>query len=139
MLYRRLIKQLFILLFMLPLFAKAANIEISEAQINQYLANKLGFNEPNFFFVKKDFNKSLIYEGGFKIDELFVNNASGITTERDNITIHFEESTLHNIIQEDDSTDLDDISTTYTYNSNDYPITSTETGFEVTTAQYFYN
>lgn len=46
---------------------------------------------------------------------------------------------LHNIIQEDDSTDLDDISTTYTYNSNDYPITSTETGFEVTTAQYFYN
>ena len=46
---------------------------------------------------------------------------------------------VHNIIQEDDSTDLDDISTTYTYNSNDYPITSTETGFEVTTAQYFYN
>lgn len=45
MLYRRLIKQLFILLFMLPLFAKATNIEISEAQINQYLANKLGFND----------------------------------------------------------------------------------------------
>ena len=46
---------------------------------------------------------------------------------------------LHNIIQEDDSTDLDDVSITYTYNSNNYPITSTETGFEVTTAQYFYN
>mgnify|MGYP000040528878 CR=1 FL=1 len=69
------------------------------------------------------------------------NNPFKNVTGFDKINFCNQEGTgvLHNIIQEDDSTDLDDISTTYTYNSNDYPITSTETGFEVTTAQYFYN
>lgn len=69
------------------------------------------------------------------------NNPFKNVTGFDKINFCNQEGTgvLRNIIQEDDSTDFEDISTTYTYNSNDYPVTSTETGFEVTTAQYFYN
>jgi predicted helicase len=82
---------------------------LNDNSLKSFKWNKLVFNEPNFFFVKKDFNKSLVYEGGFKIDELFVNNASGITTERDNITIHFEESTLQNIIHDFHTKDPEEI------------------------------
>ena len=62
--------------------------------------NELQPNEPNYFLVKKDFDESGMYEKGFKTDELFGQNASGITTERDNITIHFEESTLKSVLND---------------------------------------
>lgn len=73
---------------------------LNEMNLNNIKWNNLEIKEPNLFFVKKDFDGSLVYEKGFKIDDFFINNASGITTERDNITIHFEESTLQNIIQD---------------------------------------
>jgi len=57
-------------------------------------------NEPNYFLVKKDFDISSEYEKGFRIDELFSKNASGITSERDNLTVHFEESKLQNVIED---------------------------------------
>ncbi len=46
---------------------------------------------------------------------------------------------LHNITEEDDSADMDDLIASYTYNSNDFPETSIETDFEVINIQYFYN
>lgn len=46
---------------------------------------------------------------------------------------------LHNIIEEDDSADMDDSTASYTYNSNGFPVTSIETDFEVINRQYFYN
>lgn len=46
---------------------------------------------------------------------------------------------LHNVTEEDDSADMDDLIASYTYNSNDFPVTSIETDFEVINVQYFYN
>ena len=49
--------------------------------------NKLQPEAPNFFLVKKDFDQSGMYELGFKIDELFIQNNSGIATEFDDFSI----------------------------------------------------
>ena len=43
--------------------------------------------EPYYFFVPKDFSMQEEYEKGFKLDELFVNNACGIVTSKDSINI----------------------------------------------------
>lgn len=59
--------------------------------------NKLNNELPNLFFVKKDFKELNQFEIGFKVNELFKLNASGIKTERDNVTIQFSEQILEAI------------------------------------------
>ena len=44
--------------------------------------------EPNLFFVPKDFSLQEEYDKGFKVDELMKLNSTGIETRRDSITIH---------------------------------------------------
>jgi predicted helicase len=51
---------------------------------------QLKFNDDNYFFVPKDFSLQEEYEKGFKIDELFVANTSGITTANDNEFVDFK-------------------------------------------------
>lgn len=46
---------------------------------------KLDYSEPNYFFVKKDFKDIKEYEKGFKLDELFIINNSGVSTDRDSL------------------------------------------------------
>lgn len=60
----------------------------------------LAYDAPNYFLVKKDFELVKIYETGFKLDILFSLNASGITTERDNLTIHFDEKRLKTVLED---------------------------------------
>lgn len=55
-------------------------------------------NSPDFFLVQKNFEEQKIFEKGFKVDDLFKVNASGITTERDSLTVHFTEDSLQKII-----------------------------------------
>jgi predicted helicase len=50
---------------------------------------KLKFCDENYFFVPKEFELKDKYENGFKIDELFMLNSSGITTQRDDASIKF--------------------------------------------------
>jgi len=57
----------------------------------------LNYSSPNYFFVEKDFKDIASYETGFKLDLLFKLNASGIKTERDNLTIQFENKALEQI------------------------------------------
>jgi len=45
--------------------------------------NKLESNEPNFFFVEKNFDGIVEYEKGIKVDELFLINTSGVKTHND--------------------------------------------------------
>ncbi|MDD3808650.1 MAG: N-6 DNA methylase, partial [Candidatus Pacebacteria bacterium] len=52
--------------------------------------NELNYSVPNYFFVKKDFTGSGLYEAGFKIDELFLTNTSGIKTHNDAEHVAFE-------------------------------------------------
>ncbi len=49
--------------------------------------NDLDSNKPNFFFVNKNFKDRGIYEQGFKIDELFLQNNAGLATEFDELAI----------------------------------------------------
>lgn len=73
---------------------------LNENNLKSFEWNKLEYKEPNYFFVKKDFDGENVYDKGFKIDNLFKVFASGLTTERDNITIHFEDSSLNSILQD---------------------------------------
>ena len=55
---------------------------------------KLKFQEltpqkNSYFFVPKDFELQIAYEGGFSINELFISNGTGIVTKRDKLSIHF--------------------------------------------------
>ncbi len=54
----------------------------------------LEYSHPNYFFVKKDFKNRDEYETGIILNKLFKVNASGIKTERDNVTIHFDDASL---------------------------------------------
>jgi len=75
--------------------------------------NELEVEEPNYFFVKKDFSNSKEYEEGFKIDILFKTFASGLTTERDSLTIHFDDKTLNQILEDLKSLEPNDIREKY--------------------------
>ncbi|MCX5810304.1 MAG: N-6 DNA methylase [Proteobacteria bacterium] len=69
------------------------------------LWKQLEYSYPNYFLVRKDFEERSNYEIGFKLDDLFKLNASGIKTERDSVTIHFDRRTLLEI--EKDLIDLE--------------------------------
>jgi len=71
-----------------------------EESISKLDWKKLNFEEPYYFFVPKDFGEQNEYEKGFKVDELFKENVAGIETIRDAITIHFEEKSLKNIVND---------------------------------------
>jgi len=53
--------------------------------------------EPNFFFLTKNTKGQSKYERGFKIDELFPLNASGIKTQRDDASIKFTQKECDDI------------------------------------------
>jgi predicted helicase len=59
--------------------------------------NELQPAAPDYFFVPKDFSLKEEYEKGFKIDELFKVNSSGIKTQRDDASIKFTEQECENI------------------------------------------
>jgi len=56
--------------------------------------SKLEVSAPNYFFVKKDFAGSGVYESGVKIDEIFPLNSSGVKTHRDDFVIDFDKTVL---------------------------------------------
>lgn len=56
--------------------------------------------EPQYFFVPKDFSQFNDYEKGFKIDELMEVNAVGIATGCDNVLINYDISGLKMNIDE---------------------------------------
>lgn len=57
--------------------------------INSLNWSKLDYKEPNFYFVKKNFIGSELYENGILINELFKVNATGIKTQRDDASIFY--------------------------------------------------
>ncbi len=86
---------------------------LSENSLTSISWNELQPNEPNFFLVKKDFDQSGLYEKGFKVDELFKIFASGLTTERDSLTIHFDEASLKLILNDFENEEPDVIRKKY--------------------------
>ncbi len=73
--------------------------------LNENSIKKLAFKElqnvaPNYFFVNKDFDTQLIYDKGFRINELFGLNSVGIVTARDSFSIHHTSEKLKKTIEE---------------------------------------
>lgn len=56
--------------------------------------NNLEYSEPNFYFVKKDFQGSDNYEKGFRVDEILKVNSVGIVTSNDAILVSDNENKL---------------------------------------------
>jgi len=71
---------------------------LSQNSINSLEWNELENVEPNYFFVKKDFSEQKKYEEGFKIDELFKTNTSGIKTHNDSELVSFEPFLENNFV-----------------------------------------
>ena len=70
--------------------------------------NKLEPNEPNYYLVKKDFGGSVKYHSGFKVDEIFKVNSTGIKTHRDHFVIDYNKVDLSKRITEFYDLNLDD-------------------------------
>lgn len=61
--------------------------------------NNLTFDVPYYFFVPKDFSLNEEYEKGFKIDEIFKINNSGVSTDRDSLFLDNDKKSLLNRIE----------------------------------------
>jgi predicted helicase len=68
--------------------------------LTSILWNKIAYHEPNYFFVPKNFDAQQNYDDGFSITELFCTYSSGITTERDHLTIKFNDAELIKIAKD---------------------------------------
>jgi len=73
--------------------------------------------EPYYFFIPKNFDSKNIYEKGFKLDETFLSNNTGIQTKRDSLVYHFSIQNLENTIR--DIIDLPNKSIQIKYNLPD--------------------
>lgn len=61
---------------------------------------KIETQKPYFFFVPKDFSEEVNYNKGFALDDLFLNNNTGIQTKRDNLVYQFSKLDLENVISD---------------------------------------
>ena len=67
---------------------------LNDQSLDSIGLTQLEISEPNYFFVPKDFSSQSEYEQGFAISEIFEYFNSGLQTKNDNLTIHFEKSSL---------------------------------------------
>ena len=72
---------------------------LSDNQINSIGFKELQPNEPNYFFVPKNDEGRNDYENGFKVNELFTLNNTGIVTGIDKLSIFPSKIELKNTIE----------------------------------------
>src|SRR5699024_1716256 len=60
---------------------------------------KIEINEPDYFFVPKDFKNIQAYRKGVELNELFKKYKSGVESGRDDLLIDFQEAHLNKKIQ----------------------------------------
>jgi len=73
---------------------------LTKNSLNSINWKTLDETKPNFFFIEKDFKGIKSYQSGFKINELFKIFSNGFTTERDAVSIHFDNHELNQIIKD---------------------------------------
>ena len=73
---------------------------LDENNLKSIKWNKLQPQSPNYFFIPKDFSNQKEYEKGFKVNELFKVNSTGIITKKDKVTIHLEKKEIENIVND---------------------------------------
>lgn len=73
---------------------------LNENSISSIEWTELKPEEPELFFVPKDFETKKGYDKGFKLTDLFPLNNVGIVTARDNFTIHETKKEVEHTIEE---------------------------------------
>ncbi|MCL1892900.1 MAG: N-6 DNA methylase [Holophagaceae bacterium] len=63
---------------------------LSNTSLDKVPWSELALKDDRYFFVPKDFELKDEYEAGFKIDELFPVNSSGVTTHDDSNLVNFD-------------------------------------------------
>lgn len=91
--------------------------ENSISSINWTLLENI---KPQFFFVKKNWDIVGKYEQGFKMDEIFSNNNTGLNTEFDELAIQDNKSDAENILKILNNQNADDVINQLGFNSNKY-------------------
>ncbi len=79
---------------------------------------ELKVKEPNFFFVEKDFSEEFGYNLYFKVNELFIEQGSGIKFRKDNLLVkkHFTKESVKNMIIDMQKLKKEDIFEKYDFN-----------------------
>lgn len=72
---------------------------LNNKQLNNIEFEEVKNESPYYFMVPKNFENNIDYEKYLKIDSIFNFSANGMKTERDNITIHFNNEYLENILK----------------------------------------
>ena len=73
---------------------------LSEKSLKTVDFKELKPEKPFLFFVPKSAKGADVYENGFRVDELFSFNVTGIVTARDNFVIDFDKTTLKKRMEE---------------------------------------
>ena len=92
---------------------------LQDNSLKSFEWNELKPEAPNYYLVKKDFAGSKEYEKGFRIDELFNANSSGIKTHRDHFVIDFQKETLLKKINEFYNSNYSDLEVAKKYDLKD--------------------
>lgn len=73
---------------------------LNTQSISSMAWNELSPQDPNYFFVPKNFDNAEEYEKGFRVDELFIEKGSGIKFRKDNLLVknHFCENDVYKMI-----------------------------------------
>jgi predicted helicase len=74
---------------------------------------KVLYKEPQFYFVKKDFELQNIYDSFIKINELFPLNGAGIVTKRDAIAYQFSKKETEEVVNNIYTLSCEDIKKKY--------------------------
>ncbi len=72
---------------------------LNRNSLKSFKWNELEIKNPDYYFVNKNFEGISDYERGFKLDELFLNNISGIQSGRDKLFIDSDKFALSNRIK----------------------------------------
>lgn len=73
---------------------------LSESSLKNIAFQELKPEKPFLFFVPKNQKGSKQYDNGFRVDELFSLNVTGIVTARDGFAIDFDKKTLQNRMED---------------------------------------
>jgi predicted helicase len=77
-----------------------------EKSLNTIEFKELGYNNPNYFFIPKNDDGRNEYEKGFRVDELFAKNVTGIVSMGDEFAFSESKSELVQRINEFRNTDI---------------------------------
>jgi predicted helicase len=86
---------------------------LTNNNLNSISWDQLNIEEPNWFFIPKNFSNSKEYNQGFRIDELFRENNTGIQTKRDSLVYQFNSQSIKDVISYFESNDKTEISKKY--------------------------